>query len=292
MAFGRQRLGHHRPGPVLLADPVRDRHPTSSKRTSLNRSPSSDGIGAIEMPGDVPIDDEQGEPARVALDACRCGTAPRGSRRDGRTGRPALLARHTYSSPSRTARVRSPGEVGPGLGLGVAEREEGVCRRAVRAGSARAARPCRSAMIVFATMPDPSGGRAARGVCHLVPQDELVDRWQSLAAAPRRPGQRQPAALAERASTSPHARRVVLALVEEERRRCRPSPRGSSTTSAAERLLLGSEHRGSCAVHGRGLLARSSTPASRFSANALGPSLKSGWSQCIRSSAQPYSRPA
>ena len=142
-------------------------------------------------------------------------------------------------------------------------------------------------MIVFATMPDPSGGRAARALA--ISFHKTYSKSGCFPSPPTSRGQASASQLrAPSAEYNSSVARSVLSLVMEEAVGAGEVLEKSSDLGL-ELPELGSEIK----VHVPSTVADSSPvvhTGSRFSTNALGPSLKSGWSQCIRSSAQPYSR--
>ena len=104
----------------------------------------------------------------------------------GRARGPDLLAVERQSSPSRTARVRSDGDVGAGVGLAHADAPHRRRRRGCRGGSAPAAPRCRTAAAS-----GPSGGRRTTGRDRRavgdqrLEHDEALERRATAAARPR-----------------------------------------------------------------------------------------------------------
>ena len=139
-------------------------------------------------------------------------------------------------------------------------------------------------MIVLATMPDPSGGRAARAYAI------SSHRMNSYTGGRPRP----PASTghdSDNQPRSPSARYSARTAVScsaswKKNPSTGPCPARNSTTSLRNASSSGASIGFTCRC---GPHSGRTTAASRFSANARGPSLQSGWSQCIRNSAQPYS---
>ena len=210
--------------------------------------------------------------------------------------RPALLAVQHVHVPVAHGACAHSAEIGAGLGLGVTEREEG--------GAGPQPREEPLTLLVGAVGDDRLGDDArperwarGAGVRHLVPQDELVHRRQPAARRPRpaRPATAIRARRARGTSGGPRRRARPRGGRTRRRARARPGSRRPPGGTAPPRARawgswISGPHRSADFVHQWPSRRGSSyQTGSRFSANAFGPSLKSGWSQCIRSNAQAYS---
>ena len=147
-------------------------------------------------------------------------------------------------------------------------------------------------MIVLATIPDPSGGRAARA--YAISFQRMNSYTGGSPLPPTSTGQASDSH--PRSPSSRYSRRTAASCSSSWRKNpSTGSRRGEEVDHLLAELLLLGRERG---VHDRWVLVAvimalrrgsSYQTGSRFSANAVGPSLKSGWSQCIRSNAQAYS---
>ena len=146
----------------------------------------------------------------------------------------------THSSPSSTARVCDVGEVGAGVGLGVALAPQLRRRAGSRAGTARCCSGVPKAISVGPSSPSPMwptrAGRAGAGV--LLVEDDLLEQRQPAAAVLRGPAEAGPAVPRRGAAPRPGARRrprarAGAAPAAQRRRTRRPGcPRATPRTSA------------------------------------------------------------